>query len=77
MIELLLSSVYMSYEAATPCDNIIAILVEHAQRKSCRLVLGCSANAHRTQCSSFDINIRDKSILNFIILNKLSVDTHV
>ena len=38
-IVLMLSSVYMPYEAALPLGDLIGLLVEHANRKICRLVL--------------------------------------
>ena len=67
-IELLLSSVYMPYEAASLSDDVIAILVEHAKRKRCRLVFGCDTNSNHPQWSCVDKDISGKSISNFISL---------
>ena len=50
--------------AAASTDDFTALLVEHAKRKRCCLVLGCDANTHHIQWGSADINI-----LNIIILN--------
>ena len=59
------SSMYISYEAASPPDDLIGLLVEHAKRKRCRLVLGCNANAHHTQWGNSNTNTRGESTLNF------------
>ena len=72
-IDLMLSSVYMSYEATSSLDNLIGLQVEYANRKRCRFVLSCNANAHHTQWGSADINTRCASIFNFIILNRLNI----
>ena len=45
-IDLMLSSVYIPHEAASYSDDLIRLLVELSNRKRCRLILGCDANAH-------------------------------
>ena len=66
-IDLMRSCVYNPYEAASPPNELIRLLVQHAKRKRSCLVFGCDANAHHTQRGSAGINTRGESILNFII----------
>ena len=60
--------VYLPYETESHPDDLIELLVEHANRKRCRLVLGCDANSHHTKCICHKYQI-----LNFIILNRFNI----
>ena len=57
-IDPMLQFVYITYEAASPPDDLIGLLLDHAKRKICWLVCWLvDANAHHSQRGSSDINI--------------------
>ncbi|XP_073826495.1 uncharacterized protein [Musca autumnalis] len=67
---LVLASVYMPYEAPDPPSELVRKLVEETAG-SCRLVMGCDANAHHFHWGSRDTNTRGESIFDFILVNNL------
>ena len=63
----------LAIDLMMPSVILNELMVKHVKRKICVFVLGCTANAHHTQCGSANINNRGGSILYFIIINRLNI----
>jgi len=56
-----------TYDHADPPDEKVRSLIKDCESKQIGLVVGCDANAHRTQWGSTNTNLRAESFLDYIL----------